>query len=86
MSFEMLRCEPLADDYRHLVSIPPGPHLLSDAIISSPILFDPEMARGMGGGEGGGDGLLGDLENTDPELAMVSCHVFHLLIWTNLTL
>ena len=60
----------------HLVSIAPGLGLLSDSIISSPILFDPERAgSGGGGGGGGSDDVLGDLENTDPELAMVSCRL-----------
>ena len=66
-------------DYRHLVSIPPGPHLLSDAIVSSAVLFDPDRpgagagASGSGSGEAGGDeaSMLADLEQTDPELAMV---------------
>ena len=62
------------------MSIPPGLSLLSDAIISSPILYDPELANigqgasgeaGGSGGVGGGD-MLAELENTDPELAMVS--------------
>lgn len=35
----------LIDLYRHLVSVPPGPHLLSDMLISSPILAGD---RGMG--------------------------------------
>ncbi|KAK1921384.1 hypothetical protein DB88DRAFT_500572 [Papiliotrema laurentii] len=59
----------------HLVSIPPGQHLLSDAIISSAVLFDPERpgaaASGAGGGEGGDEAsMLAELEATDPELAM----------------
>jgi 26S proteasome regulatory subunit N10 len=61
---------------RHLVSVPPGPHLLADIIISSPILFDGEAGArgGQAGGEGGegGDGGDGFDPNMDPELAMVS--------------
>ena len=56
--------------FRHLISIPPGPHLLSDVMISSPILFDPERAAA---GEGDvGAGMDGEIDaNMDPELAMV---------------
>ncbi|GMK58686.1 hypothetical protein CspeluHIS016_0601280 [Cutaneotrichosporon spelunceum] len=60
----------------HLVSVPPGPHLLSDVIMQSPILFDPERAGAGGSGGGGGgdgeDGMMGmdDFETNDPELAM----------------
>lgn len=50
------------------MSVPPGPHLLADVILQSPILYDPE--RGPAGGEGmDEDGLD---PNMDPELAMVS--------------
>ena len=68
---------------RHLVTVPPGAHLLSDALISSPILSAdrsagiPEELGGSGGG-GGGDAAAGggDFEfgvdpSIDPELAMV---------------
>jgi len=51
----------------HLVSVAPGPHLLSDIIQQSPILFDPEHAGASGGGEMGG---IDDFETSDPELAM----------------
>jgi 26S proteasome regulatory subunit N10 len=71
---------------RHLVSVPPGPHLLSDMLISSPILAGdrgegiPEEAMGDGGAAGpsaGGSGAAGaGFEfgvdpSLDPELAMV---------------
>jgi hypothetical protein len=68
---------------RHLVSIPPGPHLLSDILISSPILAGdrgmgiPDEAMGDAGGAGGsgaagGDGFeFGVDPSLDPELAMV---------------
>lgn len=50
----------------HLVSVPAGPHLLSDVIQQSPILYDGE--RDAGGGGGGGDD---DFDaSMDPELAM----------------
>lgn len=51
----------------HLVSIPPGPHLLSEVIQRSPVLFDPERAAGPSGGDEG----MGDFDaSEDPELAM----------------
>ncbi|KAI5455032.1 proteasome regulatory particle base subunit rpn10 [Naganishia albida] len=73
-------------DNCHIVSIPPGPHLLSDMIASSPILaadggaFAASAAAGAQGdgdidmaalgGEGGGDDFGGIDPNMDPELAM----------------
>ncbi|CAK9787218.1 hypothetical protein CC85DRAFT_285074 [Cutaneotrichosporon oleaginosum] len=54
----------------HLVSVPPGPHLLSDVLMQSPILFDSERG-GMAGGDGEDDMMgMGDFETNDPELAM----------------
>lgn len=57
----------------HLVSVPPGPHLLSDVIQQSPILFDADRAPAAGGSGAGEDGMMGmddfDASN-DPELAM----------------
>ena len=49
----------------HLVSVPTGPHLLSDVIQQSPILYDGE--REVGGGGGGDDDFDASM---DPELAM----------------
>ncbi|TFK45476.1 hypothetical protein OE88DRAFT_1669186 [Heliocybe sulcata] len=65
-------------DNSHLVVVPPGPHLLSDIIISSAILAAdrgmPEpMADGGAGGEGGGGSNqfeFGVDPTLDPELAM----------------
>lgn len=56
----------------HLVSVAPGPHLLSDIIQQSPILFDPERAGPSGGDMGGGGGGGADDfdPSSDPELAM----------------
>lgn len=58
----------------HLVTIPPGPHLLSDILISSPIVSED---GGLGGGDGSADqGDGGDLfefginPSDDPELAL----------------
>jgi len=59
-------------DNSHLVTVPPGPHILSDLIISSPILsVGGEGGGGMTGGEGGGDFEFGFDPSLDPELAMV---------------
>lgn len=77
---------------RHLVSIPPGPHLLSDILISSPILAGdrgiPEEAMGDAGAgsssAAGGSGYeFGVDPSLDPELAMVRIlHLFY--FYTNL--
>lgn len=60
--------------YSHLVSIPPGPHILSDMLLSTSILSGEEGAAaanfGSGGG-GGGDFEFGVDPNLDPELALV---------------
>jgi len=65
-------------DNSHYVSVPPGPHLLSDMIISSPILAGdrgiPEEAMGdvaSGSGAGGPSNFeFGVDPSLDPELAM----------------
>eukprot|EP01114_Cavostelium_apophysatum_P024756 TRINITY_DN980_c0_g1_i1.p1 TRINITY_DN980_c0_g1~~TRINITY_DN980_c0_g1_i1.p1 ORF type:complete len:389 (-),score=127.08 TRINITY_DN980_c0_g1_i1:130-1296(-) len=54
------------NDNSHLVTVPPGPHILSDILISSPIIT---------GGEEGGAGVRSDFgfgvdPNMDPELAL----------------
>lgn len=62
----------------HLAVIPPGPNLLSDSIITTPILAGEGMGgnTGMGGGGGeGGQGGGNDFEfgvdpSMDPELAI----------------
>ncbi len=59
----------VSDDNSHLVTVPPGPHLLSDMLLTSPIV---SAGGDMGGASGGG----GDSEfpgvdaSLDPELAM----------------
>lgn len=64
------------------MSVPPGPHLLSDVIISSPILAG-DGAQGEGGeasgvpGGSGGDFEFGVDPTLDPELAMVSISFTH---------
>ncbi|KAJ3749176.1 hypothetical protein DFH05DRAFT_1390396 [Lentinula detonsa] len=67
-------------DNSHLVVVPPGPRLISDALISSPILSDDRSASiptelGGTGGDGPGASSGGDFEfgvdpSLDPELAM----------------
>ncbi|KAJ1641371.1 hypothetical protein T492DRAFT_919144 [Pavlovales sp. CCMP2436] len=65
------------DDNSHLVTVPPGPHILSDILISSPIISSNEDGgggMGMGGGGGGGGGGDGFAEfgvdpAMDPEFA-----------------
>ncbi|KAG6330216.1 hypothetical protein ID866_8874 [Astraeus odoratus] len=64
-------------DNSHLVSVPPGPHLLSDMIVSSPILAEDRGiqpgalgAAGPSGTGGGADFEFGVDPSLDPELAM----------------
>jgi len=64
-------------DNCHLVSVPPGPHLLSDMIISSPILagdrgLPEEVMADVASGAGAGTGSFefGVDPSLDPELAM----------------
>jgi 26S proteasome regulatory subunit N10 len=59
-----------SSDTSHLVAIPVGPGMISDVLISSPIISDGESIP-MGGGGGGGDGFdFGVDANADPELAL----------------
>lgn len=66
----------------HLEFVDPGPNLLSDTIVASPILAGEGGAGGVGGGAaangdagtgggGGGDFEFGVDPNLDPELALV---------------
>ncbi|QSZ32718.1 hypothetical protein DSL72_002297 [Monilinia vaccinii-corymbosi] len=62
-------------DGSHLAIIPPGPGLLSDQLITSPILSGdgPASGAGMGGPEAGGDSgafEFGIDPSVDPELAL----------------
>lgn len=65
-------------DGSNLAIIPPGPNLLSDSIIATPILAGEGMGPNMGGGGAGGEdgGAGGDSyefgvdPNADPELAL----------------
>jgi len=76
-------CDVRFTSLSNLVTIPPGPHLLSDLLATSPILageggmggggaagMDQDGDFGAGGG-GGGGGDFGLDPNMDPELAMV---------------
>lgn len=65
-------------DGSHLEVVPPGPNLLSDSIVASPILAGEGGSGGAGGGagaggaggEGGGDFEFGIDPSVDPELAL----------------
>jgi len=61
-----------SNDNSHLVTIPPGPHILSDILISSPIIAGDEGGSGVGGGGGGSSdfGFGGVDPNLEPELAL----------------
>ncbi|KAF3082461.1 26S proteasome non-ATPase regulatory subunit 4 [Orbilia oligospora] len=66
-----------ASDNSHLATIPPGPHLLSDQLVTTPILGD-DSGMGVGGpgdsGAGGSSGSggfdFGVDPHLDPELAL----------------
>lgn len=59
-------------DNSHLVTIPPGPHLLSDMLISTPIIAGEDGGAGNFGASSGGDFEFGIDPSLDPELALVS--------------
>mmetsp|Transcript_24281 Transcript_24281/g.34273 ORF Transcript_24281/g.34273 Transcript_24281/m.34273 type:complete len:389 (-) Transcript_24281:177-1343(-) len=60
-----------SSDNSHLVNVPPGPHVLSDLVLSSAIMSDTPGAAASVGGGGGDAGFGGVDANEDPELAMV---------------
>jgi 26S proteasome regulatory subunit N10 len=66
--------EAIGTDTSHLVTIPPGAYLLSDMLLSSPILMGedgappPGIAAGMGGDASGFE--FGIDPSLDPELAL----------------
>ena len=49
-----------SDDNSHLVTVPPGPHVLSDILLTSPIVQSEDGGGGGGGGAAGGGGGGGD--------------------------
>jgi len=57
------------NDNSHLVTVPPGPHVLSDLLLSSPIVTG-SSGGGDAGGAPGGQHEFGVDPNLDPELAM----------------
>jgi 26S proteasome regulatory subunit N10 len=58
------------DKSSHLVSVPPGPHLLSDVLLNSPVIVtEGEIPQGGQYSSGGGFDMGMDAQN-DPELAM----------------
>jgi len=61
-----------SNDNSHLVTVPPGPHILSDILISSPVITGEEGGAPGGMGGGGGDfGAYGGIDpNLEPELAL----------------
>eukprot|EP00290_Baffinella_frigidus_P035616 CAMPEP_0180317954 /NCGR_PEP_ID=MMETSP0988-20121125/34137_1 /TAXON_ID=697907 /ORGANISM="non described non described, Strain CCMP2293" /LENGTH=398 /DNA_ID=CAMNT_0022303293 /DNA_START=40 /DNA_END=1232 /DNA_ORIENTATION=+ len=64
------------NDNSNLLTVPPGPHILSDIVISSPILQDGEgggpSIMPLAGGGMGGDFEYGVDPSIDPELAMAA--------------
>lgn len=65
--------EAIGPETSHLVTIPPGSYLLSDMILSSPILMGEDGVPPPGLGAIGGDssGFEFDIDpNLDPELAL----------------
>jgi 26S proteasome regulatory subunit N10 len=65
-----------SDDNSHLVTVPPGPHVLSDILLSSPIVQGEDGGGGGGGGMptggGGGGGEFAEFgvdPTLDPEFA-----------------
>jgi 26S proteasome regulatory subunit N10 len=57
----------------HLITIPPGPHILSDILLSSAVITgeEGESGAGSGGAPGANFGAFGGIDpNMDPELAM----------------
>jgi len=59
-----------SSDNSHIVTIPPGPHILSDMLLTSPIVAG-EDGPPPGFGGGGGEGFeFGVDPSLDPELAL----------------
>eukprot|EP01027_Heterolobosea_sp_BB2_P012884 GEZU01018631.1.p1 GENE.GEZU01018631.1~~GEZU01018631.1.p1 ORF type:complete len:404 (-),score=112.90 GEZU01018631.1:168-1289(-) len=62
-----------SNDNSHLVTVPPGPHILSDVLLQSPIVMEEGGAGGAGAaGAAGAFAEYGGIDpSVDPELAMV---------------
>jgi len=58
------------NDNSHLVTVPVGPHILSDMVVSSPICSSSSGAAGMSRGASTGGGMDDFDASADPELAM----------------
>lgn len=58
--------------YSHLVTIPPGPHILSDMLIPTPIIAGEDGALPGFAAGGSGNFEYGVDPGLDPELALVS--------------
>lgn len=70
---------PIASSHSHLLSVPAGPQLLSDIILTSPVLQEEggDSGAGPSGSGGGGNQFeFGVDPSMDPELAMVSAGIF----------
>jgi len=57
-------------DNSHLVTIPPGPHILSDVLMTSPIVIDEDGSAPVGFTGASNDFEFGVDPNIDPELAL----------------
>jgi hypothetical protein len=80
--------QPLMPHHSHFVTIPPGPDILSDIILSSPILRE-DLPGGGAEGEASGSGTaaannsfeFGIDPSLDPELAMARITLFFDPYW-----
>lgn len=57
-------------DNSHIVTVPAGPNLLSDTLLSTPIFGHGQDGGAYGGDMGGGFDAFGIDANDDPELAL----------------
>lgn len=58
-------------DNSHLITIPPGPHILSEMLYSTPVIAGEDGAPAGFPGGGGGGFEFGVDPSIDPELALV---------------
>jgi len=66
----------------HLVTVPAGPHFLSNLVMSSPIGSDGEAVAG-GEGNGGFAEFGGVNPELDPDLAWVAYGQYHVIPWAH---